>query len=48
MTAIMSQIAVHEFSAKPGMPRLMRAQKDAALKEVVLKEVTFTPVVLNS
>ena len=30
------------------MPRLIRAQKDVALKEVVLKEVAFMLVVLNS
>jgi hypothetical protein len=48
MAAIMSQKASHEFSAYPGMPRLIRAQKDVAFKEVVLKEVTFKLVVLNS
>lgn len=30
------------------MPRLIRAQKDVAFKEVVLKEVTFKLVMLNS
>ncbi len=30
------------------MPRLIRAQKDVAFKEVMLKEVTFKLVVLNS